>query len=1104
LKIERERGMKMNNRKMKCLILILVMLLTASHLSALYVQAVQPVTIKLNGKEEKDYAMVNVSDIPDPEVFTGTDTDSMVYAEEDIQQETSESRMPASNTRAVGDVTITFNGQVRVNYTTVGVDDTREVKAYVEGETIQSIQWSSDNNSVVSISGDKDGATLTAKSIGVATITAKIETNNGNLTKDIMVSTRTSLNMTGYANANADMHQAANESSNVSRNISKGDILEIRGQNGNYYWVSYDDASGFVLKSKVNIPAVELTLDKEYITLKKSGQDTIHTEVLPDLYTGTITWNSNKTDVATVSNVSNNGKVAGIKEGAAKVYATAEGMNGNIQAGCTVSIWTELNEMEAVTSSTVNGKKGAVSDSAGTESVDKGTSVMIIGQCGDYYYVRLTGSSMVFIEKSALVIKAASITLNSENITIGIGETYQLTAKILPDLATDKKVLWSSVNSNVAKVDANGKITGVKQGTTYVEARTGDGTLTAECRVNIQENKVFKAPSINSIEVFSIVPECQSVDLTVRINANFNKDVTYEIILFNDKRKKAWSYLPETMPTNFDQDFLLIDLDYNKKYYVKIKVTYKENGKEKTKESGMFGFKTKKPKVALSVNKAEKSSLQLKMETTPKKLYGTTFQIRYKLKGNKTYTTLDEKEYSKKGSIIQIYKNLLPGKTYIFEVVISNLGKLVCKDTVNVKTGYTSVKVKANSNLTKITVSWEKIASAKGYEIYRSEQKGKPGKKVKTIKEAGATSYVEYTKNLKNGKTYYYQVLPYWTENKKKKTGSSNQANILCRKIDTAVNKKVLLEDMKLKDLIAVSSQSDMNSFPLAAVSSPADMNSSYLAAANPVTDKSETCYPAIKYQFNGKKLTIHLYIEYSSYRFNNKFHADGTPDCTAESISTVKNKARKNGKKYINLFQKGLKKYYHNQWVQGTKRDFGNKVNFKTALVIHRKDNSKENYHQDQQFIEVMIGGINKYYYSKDIYSKDVNPYWYHALSGSQKIYIPEEGQFTLNAGKNYQSPVSDYKAASAHIMGHILGLGDAWYDDVNGTERCTENKETCIYENGMYYNMMKSSNKGFTANDFEMMLRAYQKGGKVVTQYYKTYDKVMISDVIKNKTAH
>lgn len=92
---------------------------------------------------------------------------------------------------------------------------------------------------------------------------------------------------------------------------------------------------------------------------------------------------------------------------------------------------------------------------------------------------------------------------------------------------------------------------------------------------------------------------------------------------------------------------------------------------------------------------------------------------------------------------------------------------------------------------------------------------------------------------------------------------------------------------------------------------------------------------------------------------------------------------------------------------------------------------------------------------------------------------------------------------------MGHILGLYDAYYDNENDQDRCTENAETCVVEyaaGGRYYhNMMMDSYNGvgFLANDFEMMLKAYADSeySYLDVEYYKTLDKDRkISKVIRN----
>lgn len=59
------------------------------------------------------------------------------------------------------------------------------------------------------------------------------------------------------------------------------------------------------------------------------------------------------------------------------------------------------------------------------------------------------------------------------------GGTYQLTATITPDNATNKNVTWSSSDGTVATVDANGLVTAIAEGTFTITVTTVDGGFTA-------------------------------------------------------------------------------------------------------------------------------------------------------------------------------------------------------------------------------------------------------------------------------------------------------------------------------------------------------------------------------------------------------------------------------------------------------------------------------------------------------------------------------------------------------------------------------------------------------------------------------------------------
>ena len=86
-------------------------------------------------------------------------------------------------------------------------------------------------------------------------------------------------------------------------------------------------------------------------------------------------------------------------------------------------------------------------------------------------------------------IRVTGVTLNKTSLTLhhnGSGQTSEkLVATVLPSNATNQSVVWSSSNSNIAKVDSSGNVTAVSGGTATITATTSDGGYKANCTVTI-------------------------------------------------------------------------------------------------------------------------------------------------------------------------------------------------------------------------------------------------------------------------------------------------------------------------------------------------------------------------------------------------------------------------------------------------------------------------------------------------------------------------------------------------------------------------------------------------------------------------------------------
>nr|WP_306812781.1 Ig-like domain-containing protein [Paenibacillus soyae] len=75
------------------------------------------------------------------------------------------------------------------------------------------------------------------------------------------------------------------------------------------------------------------------------------------------------------------------------------------------------------------------------------------------------------------VIPAEDVELYDESVTIGIGKSYSLYGAVLPWNATNNKLVYTSSDPSIVKVDAAGKLKGTGLGTAVVTAASADNPL---------------------------------------------------------------------------------------------------------------------------------------------------------------------------------------------------------------------------------------------------------------------------------------------------------------------------------------------------------------------------------------------------------------------------------------------------------------------------------------------------------------------------------------------------------------------------------------------------------------------------------------------------
>ncbi len=254
-----------------------------------------------------------------------------------------------------------------------------------------------------------------------------------------------------------------------------------------------------MLPSAQKVDAESVSLSEESASVRIGGSKQLTATVKPDNTTiKTLTWTSSDETVATVDE---NGLVTAKKSGSTVVTATTE--NG-LKASCNILVPVEAEKVTLDKTSAVIGV-GAQLQLNAAVSPENTTDKNVVWASSDPSVATVDENGLVkAIAKGEAKITASSsngksaecavtvsvpvsgVTLSETEKTIDAGDSFQLTATILPADAGNKSVSWSSSADNVAEVDENGTVTAKAAGTAVITVLTADGYKEATCTVTVK------------------------------------------------------------------------------------------------------------------------------------------------------------------------------------------------------------------------------------------------------------------------------------------------------------------------------------------------------------------------------------------------------------------------------------------------------------------------------------------------------------------------------------------------------------------------------------------------------------------------------------------
>lgn len=252
----------------------------------------------------------------------------------------------------------------------------------------------------------------------------------------------------------------------------------------------------------INNPVTSVNLDYTNITLKLGEQFRLTALVLPDDATDkSVIWSSSDTSVASVNE---SGLVSAVGSGSATILCKS--VDSGETSMCNVTVYQPVTSIN-ISNSTMTVRKGTdfwlnatcLPENAMNKSViwsSSDTSIATVDQNGKVNTLEPGSCVITATSQDSGVLAKCSLTvlqpitgiyLNTTSKTILSGERFVIIPTVSPMDADNKKVTYTSSDTSVATVDADGVVAGVRGGRAVIIVKTEERGLIASCLVTVQE-----------------------------------------------------------------------------------------------------------------------------------------------------------------------------------------------------------------------------------------------------------------------------------------------------------------------------------------------------------------------------------------------------------------------------------------------------------------------------------------------------------------------------------------------------------------------------------------------------------------------------------------
>lgn len=433
----------------------------------------------------------------------------------------------------VRSIPATVDFAITTSSKSVAVGDIIDLETNIGEAGKTSVNWTSSDTSVATVSAAGE---VNALRKGTVTITASVINNEIFGTTDIQKSTVT---------VNVIDSFALSEKEHILNVGEKFDLTGIvTDDTASITWKSSDESVAVVTTSKtdkytvtvtaksagvttitatqmidgvaktavcevsVKEPVLNVAISTKEVEIIRGTQYRLIVTFTPNRPDNTnVTWVSSDESVVTVDD---NGIITGVKGGQAAVSVVSE--DGIKIASCTVSVREPVTsikmDINTVTTSlatktyqltytilpagdgvnrNVTWKSSApdiatVGENGLVTFLKPGKATIIVQTVDTGYNGNLIDTCEFYINNPV-----TAVDLDYTSITLKLNEQFRLTTKITPEDASNKTIIWSSSDTNVATVNEEGMVKAVGSGSATILAKSQDSGATSMCNVTVYQ-----------------------------------------------------------------------------------------------------------------------------------------------------------------------------------------------------------------------------------------------------------------------------------------------------------------------------------------------------------------------------------------------------------------------------------------------------------------------------------------------------------------------------------------------------------------------------------------------------------------------------------------